>query len=75
MLASLIDALRRLGDGETVVDPTIVARLFARKWLGLERLRPVGQPEHVLYGTYGPLRRAAVAVGVDGLRHGAGGGR
>src|SRR5262249_4405884 len=29
--ASLIDALRRLADGETVVDPTIVARLFARK--------------------------------------------
>src|SRR5262249_16104167 len=28
---SLIDALRRLADGETVVDPTIVARLFARK--------------------------------------------
>ena len=30
-VANLIDALRRLGDGETVVDPTIVARLFARK--------------------------------------------
>jgi DNA-binding NarL/FixJ family response regulator len=30
-VASLIDALRRLADGETVVDPTIVARLFARK--------------------------------------------
>jgi DNA-binding NarL/FixJ family response regulator len=30
-IASLVDALRRLGDGETVVDPTIVARLFARK--------------------------------------------
>src|SRR5260370_20492390 len=29
--ANLIDALRRLADGETVVDPTIVARLFARK--------------------------------------------
>ena len=30
-IASLIDALRRLADGETVVDPTIVAWLFARK--------------------------------------------
>ena len=30
-VASLIDTLRRLADGETVVDPTIVARLFARK--------------------------------------------
>jgi DNA-binding NarL/FixJ family response regulator len=30
-VASLIDALRRLADGETVVDPTIVARLFSRK--------------------------------------------
>ena len=27
----LLDTLRRLADGETVVDPTIVARLFARK--------------------------------------------
>ena len=30
-VANLIDALRRLADGETVVDPTFVARLFARK--------------------------------------------
>jgi len=30
-VANLIDALRRLADGETVVDPTIVARPFARK--------------------------------------------
>jgi DNA-binding NarL/FixJ family response regulator len=29
-VANLIDALRRLADGETVVDPTIVARLVAR---------------------------------------------
>ena len=32
-VANLIDALRRLADGETVVDPTIIARLFARKRL------------------------------------------
>jgi DNA-binding CsgD family transcriptional regulator len=37
-VASLIDALRRLADGETVVDPTIVARLFARK----RRADPLG---------------------------------
>jgi DNA-binding NarL/FixJ family response regulator len=29
--ASLVDALRRVCDGETVVDPTIVARLLGRK--------------------------------------------
>jgi DNA-binding NarL/FixJ family response regulator len=38
-VASLIDALRRLADGETVVDPTIVARLFSRK----RRSDPLGQ--------------------------------
>ena len=32
-VANLIDALRRLADGETVVDPTIIACLFARKRL------------------------------------------
>jgi DNA-binding NarL/FixJ family response regulator len=32
-VANLIDALRRLADGETVIDPTIVARIFARKRL------------------------------------------
>jgi DNA-binding NarL/FixJ family response regulator len=30
-VAVLVDALRRIGDGETVVDPTIVSRLFARR--------------------------------------------
>jgi DNA-binding NarL/FixJ family response regulator len=29
--AVLVDALRRIADGETVVDPTIVARLFGRR--------------------------------------------
>jgi DNA-binding NarL/FixJ family response regulator len=38
-VANLIDALRRLVDGETVVDPTIVARLFARR----RRADPLGQ--------------------------------
>jgi DNA-binding NarL/FixJ family response regulator len=30
-VAVIVDALRRLADGETVVDPTIVARLFGRQ--------------------------------------------
>ena len=30
-VAVLVDALRRIQDGETVVDPTIVARLFGRR--------------------------------------------
>jgi DNA-binding NarL/FixJ family response regulator len=30
-VAVLVDALRRIGDGETVVDPTIVSRLFGRQ--------------------------------------------
>jgi DNA-binding NarL/FixJ family response regulator len=30
-VAILVDALRRLGDGETVVDPTIVAQLVGRR--------------------------------------------
>jgi DNA-binding NarL/FixJ family response regulator len=30
-VAVLVDALRRLGDGETVIDPTIVARLLGRR--------------------------------------------
>jgi DNA-binding NarL/FixJ family response regulator len=29
--AVLVDALRRIADGETVVDPTIVARIFGRR--------------------------------------------
>ncbi len=30
-VAILVDALRRIGEGETVVDPTIVARLVGRQ--------------------------------------------
>jgi DNA-binding NarL/FixJ family response regulator len=30
-VAILVDALRRIGDGETVVDPTIVSRLLGRR--------------------------------------------
>ena len=30
-VANLIDALQRITDGETVVDPTIVSRLFGRR--------------------------------------------
>ena len=35
---NLVDALRRLADGETVVDPTIVARLLGRR----RRIDPLG---------------------------------
>jgi DNA-binding NarL/FixJ family response regulator len=41
-VAILVDALRRLGDGETVIDPTIVARLVGRRRRAdpLEELTP-----------------------------------
>jgi DNA-binding NarL/FixJ family response regulator len=38
-VAVLVDALRRIEDGETVVDPTIVARLFGRR----RREDPLGE--------------------------------
>ncbi|MDP9225647.1 MAG: response regulator transcription factor [Actinomycetota bacterium] len=38
-VANLVDALRRIGDGETVVDPTIVARLVGRR----RRLDPLAE--------------------------------
>jgi DNA-binding NarL/FixJ family response regulator len=38
-VASLVDALRRIGEGETVVDPTIVARLVGRQ----RRADPLGE--------------------------------
>ena len=38
-VAILVDALRRIGDGETVVDPTIVARLVGRR----RREDPLGE--------------------------------
>ena len=38
-VAVLADALRRIGDGECVIDPTIVSRLFSRRRTGpLEQL-------------------------------------
>jgi hypothetical protein len=30
-IATVVDALRRIGDGETVLDPTIVLRLVGRR--------------------------------------------
>ena len=59
-VANLIDALRRLADGETVVDPTIVARLFARK----RRADPLDQlsgREHLALVAEG-LSNRAIAV-------------
>jgi DNA-binding NarL/FixJ family response regulator len=38
-VAILIDALRRLSDGETVIDPTIVSRLLGRQ----RRVDPLGE--------------------------------
>jgi serine/threonine-protein kinase len=38
-VAVLIDALRRISDGETVVDPTIVSRLLGRR----RRVDPLGE--------------------------------
>ena len=38
-VAILVDALRRLADGETVIDPTIVSRLVGRR----RREDPLGQ--------------------------------
>ncbi len=38
-VAVLVDALRRIGDGETVVDPTIVSRLVGRR----RRQDPLGE--------------------------------
>ena len=52
----LIDALRRLQDGESVVDPSIVARLIG---LGHER-RPGGPPERARAGVL-----ACVAEGLS----------
>ncbi|HEY2075671.1 MAG TPA: response regulator transcription factor [Streptosporangiaceae bacterium] len=60
-IATLIDALRRLTDGETVVDPTIVARLFARK----RRADPVdelsGREREVLASVAEGLSNRAIA--------------
>jgi DNA-binding NarL/FixJ family response regulator len=41
-IAVLVDALRRVGEGECVIDPTIVSRLMRRRRTGspLERLTP-----------------------------------
>jgi DNA-binding NarL/FixJ family response regulator len=38
-IATVVDALRRIADGETVVDPTIVSRLVGRR----RRADPVSQ--------------------------------
>jgi len=54
-IAVLIDALRRIADGETVVDPTIVSQLFARK----RRNDPL---EHLT-----PRQRDVLALVAEGL--------
>ncbi len=63
-VAILVDALERLRDGETVVDPTIVARIFARRRQAdpLEKL--TGRERAVLTLVAQGLSNRAVAQGL-----------
>jgi DNA-binding NarL/FixJ family response regulator len=54
-VALLVDALRRLGDGETVIDPTIVSRLVGRR----RRQDPLEELT--------PREREALALVAEGL--------
>jgi DNA-binding NarL/FixJ family response regulator len=54
-VAILIDALRRIADGETVIDPTIVSRLLGRR----RRLDPLGELT--------PREREVLALLAEGL--------
>jgi DNA-binding NarL/FixJ family response regulator len=47
-IALLVDALRRVADGECVIDPTIVARLMRRKRRGSDLDALTGREEEIL---------------------------
>ena len=55
-VAVLVDALRRIADGETVIDPTIVSRLLGRK----RRNDPLGDADRSRARGPGPGRGGAV---------------
>jgi DNA-binding NarL/FixJ family response regulator len=58
-VAVLVDALRRIGEGETVVDPTIVSRLVGRQ----RRQDPLAELT--------PREREVLALVAEGLSNGA----
>ena len=58
-VAILVDALRRIGDGETVVDPTIVSRLVGRR----RRDDPLAELT--------PREREVLGLVAEGLSNGA----
>jgi DNA-binding NarL/FixJ family response regulator len=62
-VAVLVDALRRIGEGETVVDPTIVSRLVGR------------QRRHDPLNELTPREREVLSLVAEGLSNGAIAGR
>ena len=62
-VAVLVDALRRLGEGETVIDPTIVSRLVGR------------QRRHDPLAELTPREREVLGLVAEGLSNGAIAGR